>query len=208
MKDFFSRHSYDMVKMFLNQFAIAVFGFSLTIVFLKAENPTMRNVVGVCSVLFYLFLLYTMTWDVGYRDKVSTEAGIRRRNAHKGALISLCANLPNFVFALFIMLASLFSVELLSSIGGLCSSLALFLEGMYTGLLVNHVGGAPLNSYWVVYFLLPIPAILTCWVAYYFGLRDIKPLGFLRQSKPEAHITKGNEHPHIDDYQGKDKGKK
>jgi hypothetical protein len=76
MKNFFSRHSYDMVKMFLNQFAIAIFGFVLTLVALKANSPALRNAVGVGAVAFYLFLLYTMTWDVGYRDKVSTEAGM------------------------------------------------------------------------------------------------------------------------------------
>lgn len=197
-----------MVKMFLNQFAIAVFGFSLTLVFVKAENPTMRNVVGVCSVLFYLFLLYTMTWDIGYRDKVSTETGARRRNVFRGALISLCANIPNFVFACFIMLAQLFDVGFLSNVGGICSTLALFLEGMYTGLLINHVGGAALNSYWVVYFLLPIPAILTCGVAYYLGIRDFKLTAIFRQRNPETYISKGAEHPHIDDAQSKNKGNK
>lgn len=201
MKNFFSRHSYDMVKMFLNQFAIAVFGFSLSLVALKAENVTLRNVVGVCAVLFYLFLLYTMTWDIGYRDKVSTETGAMRRNLGKGALISLCANIPNFVFAVFIMLATLFSAEILSNIGGVCSSLAIFLEGMYSGLLVNHVGGAPLNSYWFVYFLLPLPAILTCGVAYVLGLHDVKVFASARKSNPASHLSVGNEHPHIDDHQ-------
>lgn len=211
MKDFFSRHSYDMVKMFLNQFAIAVFGFSLTLAAVKADNAVLRNVTGVCAVLFYLFLLYTMTWDIGYKDKISVETGKRKRNLFTGALISLCANVPNFVFAVFIMLASLLNTEALSNIGGICSSLALFLEGMYTGLLVNHVGGAPLNSYWFVYFLLPLPAILICWLSYNMGLRDIKFTTLFNHDKPVAHIPTIIDRLEMDDYYespAKDKDKK
>lgn len=186
MKQFFSNHSYNMVKMFLNQFAIAVFGFVLVLAAGKAENVTLRNVTSVLSVLFYLFLLYTMAWEIGYRDKVSVETGRKKRNPFTGALISLCANIPNFVFAIFIALATFFNVPVLSNIGGVCSSLAIFLEGMYTGLLVNPVGGAPLNSYWFVYFLLPLPAILTCGIAYQMGIHDIKFTSLFNQPYPES----------------------
>jgi hypothetical protein len=186
MKQFISNHSYNMVKMFLNQFAIAVFGFVLVLAAGKADNVTLRNVTSVLSVLFYLFLLYTMTWEIGYRDKVSVETGRKKRNSFTGALISLCANIPNFVFAIFIALATFFNVPVLSNIGGVCSSLAIFLEGMYTGLLVNPVGGAPLNSYWFVYFLLPLPAILTCGIAYQMGIHDIKFTSLFNQPYPES----------------------
>lgn len=186
MKQFFSDHSYNMVKMFLNQFAIAVFGFVLVLAAGKAQNVALRNITSVCAILFYLFLLYTMTWDIGFHDRISVEHGKKTKNGFRGALISLCANVPNLVFAVFVMLASLFNSPTLSNIGGWCSTLALFLEGMYTGLLVNPVGGAPLNSYWFVYFLLPLPAILTCGIAYNMGIRDVKLTKFFRQPYPES----------------------
>ena len=186
MKQFFSTHSYNIVKMFLNQFAIAMFGFVLVLAAGQAKNGTLRNITSVFSVLFYLFLLYVMTWEIGFRDKVSVETGRKKRNPFTGALISLCANSINFILAIFITLASLFSVEALSNIGGVCAGIAIFIEGMYTGLLANHVGGAALNSYWFVYFLLPIPAILTCGVAYQMGIHDIKFTSLFNQVYPES----------------------
>ncbi len=186
MKRFFSEHSYSMVKMFLNQFAIAVFGFVLVLVSGLAQNVGLRNATSVGAILFYLFLLYTMTWEIGFHDRIAVEHEKKKKNNFRGALISLCANIPNFIFAIFVMLASLLNSPVLSNIGAWCSTFALFLEGMYTGLLVNHVGGAPLNSYWFVYFLLPLPAILTCGLAYNLGVRDIKFTSFFNQPYPES----------------------
>ena len=186
MKAFFVKHSYDMVKMFLNQFAIAVFGFVLALATSMADSPVLRNVTSVGAIIFYMFLLYSMTWDIGYADRVAVTSGKQQRNLWKGTLISLCANVTNFLFAIFIMLAQLLSVEALSNIGGFCASAALFLEGMFTGLLTNPVGGAPLNSYWFVYFLLPIPALLTSTVAYLAGLYDKKMTKLFNPLYPES----------------------
>lgn len=186
MKKFFAEHSYNIVKMFLNQFATAIFGFVLCLAAGMAESPTLRNVTSVAAILFYLFLLYTMTWEIGYRDRVAVEQGSKRNNRFRGALISLCANIPNFIFAIFITLAILMDVPAISSIGGVCSFLALFLEGMYTGLLANHVAGAALNSYWFVYFLLPLPAILVSGLAYNLGLSDIKFTSLFDPITPES----------------------
>lgn len=174
MKKFFEDHSYNMVKMFLNQIATAIFGFALVLAAGKADNDTLRNVTSVCAILFYLFLLYTMTWEIGFSDKVSVESGKKKPMPLKGALISLCANSVNFLLAIFVMLAQLLPQSVISTIGGVCAPAALLIEGMYTGLLANHAFGAPLNSYWWVYFLLPIPAILICGVAYQMGIHDLK----------------------------------
>lgn len=186
MKQFFSTHSYNIVKMFLNQFAIAIFGLVLVLAAGQADNTALRNVTSAFSIVFYLFLLYVMTWEIGFRDKVSVETGKKKRNPFTGALISLCANSINFLLAIFIALASVFNVEVLSNIGGVCATAAVLLEGMYTGLLANHVGGAALNSYSFVYFLLPIPAILTCGVAYQLGLHDIKFTSLFDHVYPES----------------------
>ena len=59
MKNLFRDHSYNMVKMFLNQFATAIFGFSLALAAGKAQNPTLRNVTSIGAILFYLFLLFS-----------------------------------------------------------------------------------------------------------------------------------------------------
>ena len=175
-----------MVKMFLNQFATAIFGFSLVLAAGMAQNPTLRNVTSICAILFYLFLLYTMTWDIGFRDKVSVETGKKPENVFTGALISLGANSLNFLLAIFIMLANLLPQSFLSNIGGISVSAALWLEGMYTGLLAVKLFGAALSSYWFVYFLLPIPAVLTCFVAYNMGIHDFKLKMLFSSKRPDT----------------------
>jgi len=117
MKQFFRTHSYDMVKMFLYQFAIAIFGFSLAFAVGKANSVPLRNGTSIFAILFYLFLLYTLAWDLGYQDKVSVEYGKKSKNLFRGALISVCANAVNFILAFFIMLASVLPESVISNIG-------------------------------------------------------------------------------------------
>ena len=186
MKTFFKEHSYDMLKMFLNQFATAIFGFSLAVAAGKAENDSLRNVTSVAAILFYLFLLYTMTWEIGFGDRVSVLHGTRRNMPYKGALISLCANGINILFAVFIMLGNLIQVEFFGSIGGICKGAAVVLEGMYTGVLSNVVGGVRLNACWYMYFIIILPAILTCGIAYYLGVKDIKFTSLFNHQYPES----------------------
>ncbi|MBQ8432284.1 MAG: hypothetical protein IJX28_05315 [Clostridia bacterium] len=190
MKQFFKAHSYDMVKMFLNQFASAIFGFVLVMASAYAKNDALRNLTSAGAILFYLFLLYTMTWEIGFADRVGVLSGKKKRNLWKGALISLCANIPNLIFAIFITLSTFVDVGVISKIGAVCASAAIFLEGMYTGLLVNPVGGNPLNSYWFTYFIIILPAVLTCFVSYLAGLYDKKMTSLFNPLYPESDRDK------------------
>ena len=188
MKSFFKNHSYDIVTMLLHQLVISMFGFALVLAAMKIDNDILRNVTGIFSALFYLVLLYMKAWDIGYRDKVAVEQGKKARKPWRGALISLCANTLNLLLAVFIMLrAFLPEVNFFDSFGSVCQAIAMFAQGMYAGLLVNSVGGAPMNSYWISYFLISIPAILVCGVAYYFGLHDVKHTALFRKNEyPES----------------------
>ncbi len=186
MKEFFKSRSYDMVKMFLNQFGTGIFGVALSIAVTMAKHDVLRNVTSVFAILFYLFLLYTMTWDIGFKDKISVEHGRKPYKPWTGFWISLCANIPNLVLAVFISLASFFNVGFLSAIGGVCGAIALVLEGMFTGVLANSVGGAPLNSYWWVWFLITVPSMVICAISYYFGLKDVKFTKLFNYQYPES----------------------
>ncbi|MBE6700156.1 MAG: hypothetical protein E7584_07975 [Ruminococcaceae bacterium] len=188
MKGFFKNHSYDMITMLLNQIAIAMFGFTLVLAAMKIDNDALRNVTSIFSILFYLVLLYIKAWDIGFKDKISVEQGKKASNPLRGALISLCANAINYFLAIFIMLRALLpNVSFFKSIGGVAQAIAVFAQGMYTGVLVNQVGGAPLNAYWISYFIIPLPAILVCGLAYYFGLHDVKHTGFFHKNQyPES----------------------
>lgn len=182
MKSFFRDHSYNMVKMFLNQFATAIFGFSLCLASGYGGSYLLRNITSVCAILFYMFLLYTMTWEIGFKDRLPGKV----RRPYMGLVLSLCANAINFLLAIPIMLATLIKGGVFSAIGGFAAPAALLLQGQYMGVLAHTVDGVPLNSYWFMYFLIPIPAILTCGVAYWMGLSDKKLTSISDHVYPES----------------------
>ena len=186
MKAFFRKYSYDAVKMYLNQFGTAIFGCVLALAAGRAKNPALRNITSAFAVLFYLFLLYTMTWEMGFRERTAVEKKQEPFRPLTGLWVSLCANAFNFLLAVFITLGLLTSVPILNSIGGVCSFLALLTEGMFTGLLANTVNGNTLNALWWIYFLLPVPSMITCSVAYLCGVKDKKLTGIFRFQYPES----------------------
>ena len=169
MKKFFATHSYNMVKMFLNQFAIAIFGFTLVLATQKAGNVLLRNLTSVFAIAFYLFLIYTMTWEIGYKDRISVELGKRKAQPWTGVLIALCANVPNFLLALWMMMTQI--CGWVQTPATLASG---FLNGMYMGLLANKIGEVTLSSHWFIFILTPLPAIVAAGLAYAMGLKDLR----------------------------------
>lgn len=187
MKELFRTRSYEMVRMFLNQFATSIFGLVLAIAAQKSENATLRNITSVGAILFYLFLLYTMTWEIGFADRTAVEAGRKPKRPFTGVLLSVFANFINWLLAICILLGHLLDdVTFFTRLRDIARMGAQFLEGMFTGLLANRVGGVSLNSVWWIYFLLPIPSILTCGIAYLLGLHDVKHTGFFTVQYPDS----------------------
>ena len=171
MKDFFQKHSYNMMKMFLNQFAIAIFGLVLALATGMAENYTLQVVASIGSIVFYMFLLYAMTFEIGLKDKTSVDYGRCAAKPLTGLYISLCANSINFLMAVLILIGELSSNQFLSNLGGGAAVAAVLLEGMYTGLLAVDVGGVPLNSLIWPFFAIIVPALLISTIGYFFGLK-------------------------------------
>ena len=76
--------------MFVNQFAISIFGVSLTFATTSAHGEaqgfdTLTVVVSILSVLFYLFLIYTLAWEIGAKDKISVDVGKKPYRPHLGS---------------------------------------------------------------------------------------------------------------------------
>ena len=173
MRNFFRDHSYDAAKLLVTQCAISMFGFVLTLACGMIDNDALRTGCSVFAILFYLFLIYTSVWEIGAKDGLSAQYGHKPYRPATGLQISLLANAINFLFAIGILLGSMFpTVDLLGNIGGGCKFLSLITHGMYTGVLAIKFCGANLNTYALSYFLIPLPAILTTAAAYYFGLKN------------------------------------
>ena len=171
---FIKKHSYDMVKMLINQLAISIFGNALALATGETQQG-LRIITSVFSVLFYLFLIYVMMWDMGAKDAHHLERQDVGYTKLAGLYISLCASILNFVFAILVTLGTLISA--MGNVGGVAKLLALLFEGMFTGLLAITVNGTPLNNLWWIFFLLPLPLILTATIAYIAGIKNFKLFG-------------------------------
>jgi hypothetical protein len=178
MKGFFNNYSYSAVKMFVNQFAISIFGSMLSMATTAANNDTVSIVVSCFSVVFYLFLIYTMTWEIGAKDRISVDVQKKEYRPHTGLAISAVANLPNLLIAIVYLIGYPFA-STNSFAGTVCSAvriISLLLEGMYLG-ITTSVYVAPevtLNFLPITYFVMIIPALLTSWISYYFGFKNKK----------------------------------
>jgi hypothetical protein len=192
MLNFLKENAYESVKMVVTQIAISMFGLVLSLACNLAKNNTLGLFCSVFAVLFYLFLLYTSVWELGSKHQIPVQYGHRKYQPLLGLYISLLANSINILMAVFFTIGSLFpNVTFLHNLGVLGGNIGIATQAMYAEILTIKVGAAaaPLNTLWFMYFALPIPALATCAVGYYFGLKHIKFTKFF-DAKPTGDEEK------------------
>lgn len=179
-KTFFRENSYGIVKMLVYQVAMTIFGLSVT---MAVGAVTADKVVLLCTsifcIMFHMFLLYTMTWEVGAKDKIRVDGGRMRRDALIGLKMSLFANIPNFALALMLIIGFVFGrssfmqADWAASLYGVAYLIAWLFESMYTG-LINFFAPAesPFGVVALCYLLAVIPSLVTSFAGYYMGLCD------------------------------------
>lgn len=199
MKDFFSRYSYRIVKMFVTQAAIGLFGAVLAFA-VTGGGDTALALTGVFAVLFYLFLIYTSAWEIGATDRVSMDVGKLKRRPWLGFIISLLANIPNLIVATVygVCWAISHGAEgVATNVAAMMRVVTLFIEGMYYGLLAaisigtrvdldGNVVPMELFNYWWAYFVIVIPAIVVCGVGYWLGTKNAKLTTIMDPVYPES----------------------
>ena len=191
MKNFLNNYSYSAVKMFVNQFAISIFGAMLSMATTAVENNTISVVASIASIIFYLFLIYALAWEIGAKDRISVDIGKKKKNIHIGVLIALVANIPNMLIAIVYSIGYPFmGVQMWA--GNMCTVvrvISILLQGMYFGVTTSIMFGAQtLNFYPITYLLIMIPSLLTSWVAYALGFKNKKFTSLFTYEEP--NVTK------------------
>lgn len=198
MKQFLKDNSYHSVRMLINQIVMTMF--SLMLIFAvttwgdRADAGTALNDgllagVSVFSILFYLYLLYYMCYEMGQKDGIRIEGGRMHPIPWKGFMLSLIANIPNLLMGLLELIgkiaikgSSLFAdVSMLEAptpewavnLFSVCHSLARFGQGMYIG-----IGSVWFRNIGFYDLLIPVPAILVCTFSYMLGVKYCN--GFLK----------------------------
>ncbi len=186
MKNFFGKYSYSIVKMFVNQFAISIFGSVLAMATERAGNNTLTIIVSGFAIIFYLFLIYTMTWEIGAKDRISVDVGKKEYRPMTGLYMALLANIPNFVIAILYTIASP-SMATARWAGNLAVGTrfaSVILQGMYLGITsAIQVAGKALHGIWWIYFLIIVPSLITSWLAYYLGHKNFRFFAFITQKE-------------------------
>lgn len=192
MLHFLKERSYDITRMFLYQIAIAVFGISLAFATgskstdVSITQPaTLQIVTSVFSILFYLFLICYLMWELGEKDAGKIERGEPGASRLTGLYMALVASATNFLVAVCITLGTFLShIPFFSNLGGGAAFVGLVSEGMYTGLLAIRVNDTPLNSMWFMWFLIMIPMIVAASLSYFAGTHDFH----LFKTKPPKNL--------------------
>ena len=197
MKRFFQKYSYLMVKMFITQCVIGLFGNVLALAGIKSESVAMTVIIGIVAIAFYLFLLYTTVWEYGNKDKPAVDSGRMKFSPFTGILIGLGANIPNFLIATVhvALLPIAMKVEgTISAISGIARVVFLFINGMYSGIMSDGLfaEGFALHDYWFMFYLITIPAVIVTTIAYIMGVKEKHLTKILVPMNPEELEIKRN----------------
>ncbi len=186
MKSFFGKYSYSIIKMFVNQFAISIFGSVLAMATASAANDPLSLAVGCFAVLFYLFLIYTMTWEIGAKDRISVDVGKAEYHPMTGLWMSLVANIPNFIIAIVYSIAYPYmnTARWAGGMAAFSRIASVIIQGMYLGITSTlQVTGIYLNRLWWTYFLIIIPSLFASWLAYFLGYKNFRFFAFMTKKK-------------------------
>ena len=220
--NFIKTNSYDIFKMILNQVGISIFALIMT--FATHQNNKLFIACGIIAVCVYLYLLYTMTYEIASKDKPAVDGGRKKPQYTKGFLISLCANALNIILCIALVISINSRIENpnyvppenndtaaeeteytsedsdehesfrteeendeyiktgWTYVEAVSTFMVLIFQAMYLALKTSFFENSSF-----IYLLYPIPAILTCGLAYYMGLKGKRLFFFLpeRPHKPK-----------------------
>lgn len=193
---FLKTHSYDIVKLFINQIGIMVFSLVLYAAIGSVDDKyqnMVRLYVSIFSILFYCALLYNIAWEHGANDKIRVESGKMKPFKLKGAVLSLYANVLNFIIAIC---ASVFmgvhlatASEWSYSAFNVFNIIMRFLSSMYIGVLssifAHFESNINLYYFWqsVGFFFCAFVSVIATQIGYWFGRKEWRIFGWLNTGK-------------------------
>lgn len=102
------KYSYDIFKMLLNQAGIAMLGLVMTMS--TFQNDKLYFLTSIACIFFYLYLIYTMTYELGQKDKPAIDGARAEFIPLKGLWVSLGANAINIICGIMVAVFSFFIV--------------------------------------------------------------------------------------------------
>ena len=195
---FFKENSYDVVRLYVNQFGITIFSlilyFSASIVADEAWRMTIYLLISVFSTLFFYALIYYTAWEFGGKDRIRIDAGRMEYNRYKGLYLGLLAAAPNLVFSLLSILGK--GIYMISHFGffdvlfAIPNVLLRFTSAMYMGslkYLFNPASASVSDGMFLLqsvgFLVLSVIGALIVHFGYYMGHGCYHIMDFLRSDK-------------------------
>lgn len=170
-------------KMIANQLGMTFFGILVTMAAFSANKPVISLAASVFTVLFYMYLLFYMSCEVGKSDKIRVDAGRMEANPLRCTVLALWANSLNIALAVLAIVSKLFVTNvpfasspangvtpapaLAASICSICETIYNLIHSMYIG-IIDYIGQKG-NPLWMLVFILP--SIAVCTLGYIKGLK-------------------------------------
>ena len=209
MKEFFKKNGHLIWRLILNQIGLTIFGL-MTSMTAAAVGNMFRDQSGnaqriymvwtsVFAIVFYLFIDYVAIKEEGQRDKIRVDAGRIAYEPLRGVKIALVASSLNLLLAVIINVCGLLGSESFTALEwagnacGISKLLALVLQAMYWGVLIGLPGvGTVSDIPSLLYFVIPLPALIVSSLGYLAGLKDVSLIRRIKKFFPpeESEETK------------------
>ena len=178
MLDFIKKYSYQVVRNVIMQVAMVIFALMISFPFADDGKELYLMLSSVFALVFYMCLIYTTQWDLGFSDSVKIEAGRFEFDKLLGLKISLLANIINIILGIIILISSF--IPAAESLNANSAAVATFIQAYYAG-IKTYVFSILLNSGEpaFIYILMVIPTLIAATLGYIMGVKRKRVLFFL-----------------------------
>ena len=177
MIKFFKDNLSMMWKCILYHIAMMVFSLVVYIVGYKLGN-TVYIIAGVFTIIFYLFLIYSLFIEKGAEDKIKIDGERMSKNNGYGFYTYLGANSINLLLGFIAFITYFFITEGSSAVNGIHGAFKLIVH-YYNAIYMVITAATP--AFPAIYMLTVIPGTIVAGVSYIMGINGIKH--FMPESK-------------------------
>lgn len=108
MINFFKKYNYDIVKVQMNQFCIALISAVMT--FFSIDNSSLFLITNLGCAILYVYIMYTMFYELGQGDKPAIDGNRSEYKPLKGLWISVTGHAICIICGIMVAVFSFFVV--------------------------------------------------------------------------------------------------
>ncbi len=178
MKNFLKSNLYYIIRLIATQVGISIFAMMLQFATLMI-NDSLHLIASIGAVVFYMVLIYSTCWEMGYKNSERIAAGRLDQSPFHGAYVAVAAYIPVIFLLALLWIGFAFSSQLWGGNMFFIVRWVLYIYySVYHGLINAVVQNMSVFDFQTVIFpllytLSLIPGIVVSGIAYYLGRKGI-----------------------------------